>query len=57
MPRRVRKSEKSRRKKAILRKKERGIMTKVEKLLVSGTLGICTGVWVTLMYLVYLNGV
>jgi len=31
-------------------------ITKVEKLLVSGTFGICTGVWVTLAYLIYVNG-
>ena len=31
-------------------------MNKVEKALVTGTLGICTGVWVTLIYLIYING-
>ena len=31
-------------------------MTTVEKALVVGTLGICSGVWVTLVYLVYVNG-
>ena len=31
-------------------------MTTVDKILITGTLGICTGVWVTLAYLVYQNG-
>jgi len=30
-------------------------MTKTEKLLVAGTLGICSGVWITLAYLIYIN--
>ena len=30
-------------------------MSKAEKILITGTIGICTGVWVTLGYLVYIN--
>ena len=30
-------------------------MSKAEQLLVMGTFGICTGVWITLGYLVYIN--
>ncbi len=30
-------------------------MSKAEKLLVTGTFGICSGVWVTLGYLIYIN--
>jgi len=30
-------------------------MSKAEKLLIAGTFGICTGVWVTLAYLIYIN--
>ena len=45
------------------RDKEKGVkipkgekeMSKVERMLVVGTFGICTGVWVTLGYLVYIN--
>ena len=36
------------------RKRKEG-MSKAEKILVTGTIGICTGVWVTLGYLVYIN--
>ena len=36
------------------RRKKEG-MTKAEKWLVIGTLGICSGVWTTLGYLMYLN--
>ena len=30
-------------------------MTQVDKILITGTFGICTGVWVTLGYLLYIN--
>jgi len=30
-------------------------MSQVERLLVTGTCGICTGVWVTLGYLIFIN--
>jgi len=36
------------------RKRKEG-MSKAEKILVTGTLGICTGVWATLAYLIYIN--
>ena len=35
--------------------KEGNKMSKAERLLVIGTFGICTGVWITLAYLVYVN--
>jgi len=36
-------------------RKKKDAMSKAEKMLIVGTFGICTGVWVTLAYLVYLN--
>ena len=33
----------------------RKVMSKAEKMLTVGTFGICTGVWTTLAYLIYIN--
>ena len=48
--------ERKKERKKQINKGRKNNMTKVEKMLVIGTAGICTGVWITLGYLVYLNG-